>query len=410
MPDVPSFAFNFPYFKEVVTAIVGVPTFAYGCYRYGRRQGSSADGKIIDSLRKDLAAITADLDRLQSQHATLEKTVQDPRDFWIRDPDPQRVTEHHNGLRTSMPIICVVNFKGGVGKTTICANLGAHFAAACKRVLLIDCDYQGSLSDTALSQARVEKFSANSHLLIEPSHEAKWLRGAAERLSSINSNLWIYPAFYEYSRAEIKMMFRWLVGQDPEIRFNMASYLQSPPFRDDPATQFDLVLIDAPPRLLTGAVNALTAATHVLIPTILDGQSHLATLNTLSAIRQFQQKLNPTQRVIGVVPSMVTSASGYSPLEQEYIDELERQIPEFYGSLVPVLKNRPILRRAELAKAGGSEIVVSSGLNSQTVRQVRDMFANLADYISANVAWRRADGSDTPPIAMPGQPKQRLIS
>ncbi len=87
---------------------------------------------------------------------------------------------------------------------------------------------------------------------------------AAERLSSINSNLWIYPAFYEYSRAEIKMMFRWLVGQDPEIRFNMASYLRSPPFRDDPATQFDLVLIDAPPRLLTGAVNALTAATHVL--------------------------------------------------------------------------------------------------------------------------------------------------
>ncbi len=154
MPDVPSFAFNFPYFKEIVTAIVGVPTFAYGCYRYGRRQGSSADLKIIGALREDLAAVTADLDRLQSQQATLEKTVRDPRDFWIRDPDPQRVTEHHNGLRTSMPIICVVNFKGGVGKTTICANLGAHFAAAGKRVLLIDCDYQGSLSDTALSQAR----------------------------------------------------------------------------------------------------------------------------------------------------------------------------------------------------------------------------------------------------------------
>ena len=89
---------------------------------------------------------------------------------------------------------------------------------------------------------------------------------------------------------------------------------------------------------------------------------------------------------------------------------LERQIPEFYGSLVPVLKNRPILRRAELAKSGGSEIVVSNNSNSQTVRQVRDMFANLAEYISANVHWRRNDGSDGPAMAMPGQRRQRVAS
>lgn len=347
-------------------------------------------------------------EKLKGRFAELERVVRDPRDFWIREPDHETLAKHQALLQTSMPIICVVNFKGGVGKTTICANLAAHFARAGKRVLLIDCDYQGSLSDTVLSHARVDKFTANSHLLIESGHEARWLRDAAERLSSINSNLWIYPAFYDYSRSEIKMMFRWLIGEDPEIRFNLSSYLQSPSFRDDASTQFDLVLIDAPPRLLTGAVNALTAATHVLIPTILDGQSHLATLNTLSAIRQFQMKLNPMQRVLGIVPSMVANVTGYTPLEQHYIGELERQIPEFYGSLVPILKKRPILSRAELAKAGGSEIVVSSDSNAQSVRQVREMFAELADYISDNVRWRRSDGGDTPPMAMPGQSRQRI--
>jgi cellulose biosynthesis protein BcsQ len=155
-------------------------------------------------------------------------------------------------------------------------------------------------------------------------------------------------------------------------------------------------------------VNALTAATHVLIPTILDGQSHLATLNTLSAIRQFQMKLNPMQRVLGIVPSMVENVTGYTPLEQHYIGELERQIPEFYSSLVPVLKKRPILSRAELAKSGGSEIVVSSNSNAQPVRQVREMFAELAEYISENVRWRRTDGEDIPPMAMPGQSKLRV--
>ena len=92
---------------------------------------------------------------------------------------------------------------------------------------------------------------------------------------------------------EIQVMFRWLTAREPEVRYNLHHYLQSHVFQTDSRYAFDLVLIDCPPRLLTGSVNALAASTHVLVPTILDGQSHVATLNTLGAVQQFRQTLNP---------------------------------------------------------------------------------------------------------------------
>jgi cellulose biosynthesis protein BcsQ len=273
-------------------------------------------------------------------------------------------------------------------------------------VLLIDFDYQGSLSDTVLTHARVDTFKTNAHLLLEGGHDGEKLRAVAERLSSIDSNLWIYPAFYGFSRAEIQMMFRWLVGQDQEIRYNLAHYLQSAPFSSNEETSFDIVLIDAPPRLLTGVVKALAASTDVLIPTILDGQSHIATLNTITAVQQFRQKLNPGLRILGVVPSLVSKSTGYNDREAHFISELERQMPEHFDGPVQILKNRPILRREELAKAGGSEILYSRESASNATQEIRDMFATLGSYVYDNVRWRRPQSAGEV-IAMPGQTKRR---
>lgn len=402
MASVAELGIDIPFVKEIIVAIVGVTGFAYSCYKYGRRTGSKGDQAIIDRLREE----KADLERRHDQSAAklneLNRVVSDARDFWLRPPSETDFQRNQNAVYSSIPVLCVVNFKGGVGKTTICANIAAHFAEKGKRVLLIDCDYQGSLSDTVLTHARVDKFKANAQKLLEPDHNPQVLRSAAERLSGIDSRLWIYPAFYDFSRTEIRMMFRWLVGQDDEIRYNLSNYLQSAPFKDDTDTAFDMVLIDAPPRLLTGVVNSLTASTHVLIPTILDGQSHLATANTIAAIQQFRQKLNPALKILGVVPSMVSTASGYNARELEFLDELERKIAELGDGPVAVLKNRPIWRREELAKAGGSEILYGRDSNDAKTREIRAMFANLGDYIEQNVAWRRP-GPPPDTIAVPGE-------
>lgn len=372
---------NLPYVKEFVAAIVGVGGFAYTFYKIGRRAGNGGDLAQIASLKQESQS-------LRERFQDLERTVKDPKDFWLRSPSTVDLVEHQNAQASSIPVICVVNFKGGVGKTTISANLAGHFAALGKRVLLIDSDYQGSLSETVMAHANVADYVGSSYMLIEGERDPEAVRGKAERLLSINSGMWIYPAFYDYSRSEVKMMFRWLVGRDNEVRYNLSRYLRSAPFSfDNPDTGFDLVIIDAPPRLLTGVVNALVASTHVLVPTILDGQSQRATVNTVMAIQQFRQKLNPSLKFLGIVPSMVSTATGYNDRELEAIGDLERSLGES-GELVPVLKSCPIWRREELAKAGGSEIVYSRTSNNASTREVREMFGHLGQHVERNVRWR----------------------
>jgi len=399
---------SFPYIKEFVASIVGVVGFAYTFYRYGRRAGNRGDRLRIERSEQERDSALGARDEVAARLRELEATVKDPKDFWLKSPSTEDVVEHQRAIASSVPVICVVNFKGGVGKTTISANLAAHFATQGKRVLLVDSDYQGSLSETVMGHARIDDYVGSSYMLIEGERQAEVVRSKAERLSAIDSKMWIYPAFYDYSRAEVKMMFRWLVGGDNEIRYNLSRYLQSAPFRYENAeTGFDLVIIDAPPRLLTGVVNGLVASTHVLVPTILDGQSQRATVNTIIAIQQFRQKLNPSLKFLGIVPSMVSTATGYNDREQEAMDNLERSLGEC-GELVPVLKSSPIWRREELAKAGGSEIVYSRPSNNATTRELREMFARLGAQVDQNVRWRTSRSLEDL-FAVPGLSRARAV-
>lgn len=387
---------------EVFGAIASATGFAALWYGLGRKAGSGADKSEIASLKVERQDLSEKVSKYKERFDKLEAEVLDPKDFWAKAPHITfDVAKHQAELASSIPIITFLNLKGGVGKTTISANLAGYFASIGKRVLLIDFDYQGSLTDTVMSHAGIAEFEFTAHRLIEGEHAPVEIRGVAERLSSISPRLWMYPAFYGFSRSEIQMMFRWLVGKDTDVRFNLHRYLQSPLFQTNPDTRFDIVLIDAPPRLLTGVVNALAASTHVLVPTILDGQSHIATLNTLGAIQIFRQRLNRNLKTIGVVPSLVAKATGYNQREQGFIDELERLIPQFHlDGPLPVLKERPIIRREELAKAGGDQIIFFSPTNDVRTNEIRSMFSNLGEYINRHIRWKSL--SDDQTIAMPG--------
>jgi chromosome partitioning protein len=395
--------------RDLIAAIVGIVTFAFTCFRIGSAFGNRADKNEKAVLKQANDDLKRELHLVGARVTEIDILANKSQDYWSRMPKPPfDVMLHRGQISSSIPIISVLNFKGGVGKTTICANLAGYFASTGKRVLLIDFDYQGSLSDTCLNHARIEPFTATSQKLIDGQEHPDQLRNIAERLTSLSSNLWIYPAFYGFSRSEVHVLFRWLVGKDPEIRYNLHKYLQAAPFQIESKTSFDLVLIDCPPRLLTGSVNALAASTHVLVPTILDGQSHLATLNTLAAIQQFRQCLNPNLKTLGVVPSLV-SASTYSPNELHFIEELEREIAKFHDP-IPVLKERKIIRRAQLARAGGSELLYFSLANDQATQAIRSMFATLASYVEQQVSWRQPQSARVADLLGVNDDSRRIAS
>src|SRR6266550_1952573 len=102
----------------------------------------------------------------------------------------------------SKPIIMVANLKGGVGKTTLCANLAAHFSAVGKRVLLLDVDYQGSLSNMLLSADGVEVVSAEVNKLLTPGADLLAFKSAARPFKKILNGSSIVPGKYEFASLE----------------------------------------------------------------------------------------------------------------------------------------------------------------------------------------------------------------
>lgn len=177
-------------------------------------------------------------------------------------------------MKSSRPrIIVVANNKGGVGKTTLTAYLTVYFLKIGKRVLAIDLDYQGSLTGWMLSAGGItipkgqqhRLAVANSVLSGEP--PKNW---PAEVLNGQLAGAQLITADYTLTQHETALMLRWLRQQgQPDIRYHLANVLLGDHVQSV-ADGFDVVLIDAPPQLTTGAINALVACTHLLVPTKLD--------------------------------------------------------------------------------------------------------------------------------------------
>jgi chromosome partitioning protein len=168
----------------------------------------------------------------------------------------------------------VANNKGGVGKTTLTAYLAAYFRSKGKRVLAVDLDHQGSLTGWLLSAGGITIPDGQDHRLalantvLASELLEKW---PAEVLNDGPlAGTQLITADYTLTQHETKLMLRWLrrLGQ-PDIRYNLARVLMSDHVQSQ-KKGFDIVLIDAPPRLTTGAMNALAACTHLLVPTKLD--------------------------------------------------------------------------------------------------------------------------------------------
>ncbi len=223
-------------------------------------------------------------------------------------------------------VLTVANLKGGVGKTTVAANLAACLARRArdlgrKPVLIIDLDFQGSLSTMASPQNWQPNNGHDSKAsqLLSGDMTPKEL-AQIDKIATGETHLKIITAYYDLAQAENRLQIEWLLGnRKQDIRFKLAEALQS----QDVYNAYSAIIIDSPPRFTTGAIQALCASSWLLIPTILDKVSANAVLSFIMQTEAFKAAgLCPHIQYAGIVGSVVEANVNYTPMKNYFRDKL----------------------------------------------------------------------------------------
>jgi chromosome partitioning protein len=211
-------------------------------------------------------------------------------------------------------VIGFINQKGGCGKSSCCFHLGGQFARDGLRVLLVDADPQGSLSQGFFGSAFVEALPLEATL-------------AACFEDSANILPWehiVQPTPFE--RLYIVCSNQSLASHNvpnPEVtgmqQFALTQFLADIP-------NYDIVLIDCPPNLYQCSWNALLAANWIVIPVPPEdfGTQGLRVIH--EGIEQ-AQKLNPSLQLLG---HLVTRFDSRLLIHRRY----EGKLRQLYGAQV----------------------------------------------------------------------------
>jgi cellulose biosynthesis protein BcsQ len=244
---------------------------------------------LVDSLNKQLEAITECDGRIWEVAAGTGATPFRPLS------------------RRRTPILSFVNLKGGVGKTTLTANLAVAMSQLGWRVLAVDLDYQGSLSRLLQSPQERDELLVSRNLIDEalknPEDGLASFRKAIQRVTIVSeSRISLVASDERLGDLETAISHRWQSKQtSDDVRYRLRSILHSAEIAD----RFEFILLDCPPRLTTACINALTASDYVIVPVLPDPVSTEAAPRLLKWLKHLRSLTCPELSVMGVIGNKV---------------------------------------------------------------------------------------------------------
>jgi chromosome partitioning protein len=254
-----------------------------------------------------------------------------------------------------MNVVSVINYKGGVGKTSLTANLAAQLAWEGRRVLLIDLDAQASLTFSFISPDAWDKeFSETktiktwfesldsgtpislTALIDTPKRVQNSLRGRGA-LDIIYSHLGLINVDLELATK----LGGANIGQAKRNFINIHRRLADGIATDLKDEKYDLVLIDCPPNFNIVTKTAIIASDYILVPARPDYLSTLGISYLLRSVNELIKDYNDfaeikdgqktdkiAPKILGVVFTMIQEYRGVPiSAQRPFINQVKRDIP-----------------------------------------------------------------------------------
>ncbi|MCD7954311.1 MAG: ParA family protein [Lachnospiraceae bacterium] len=233
-------------------------------------------------------------------------------------------------------IICLGNQKGGVGKTQTCVNLGVDLARQGKKVLIVDLDPQASAT-ISLGFPRPDQFPVTVSTVLgkiltdQPIDPGEGILHQAEGVD-------LMPADIQLSGMEVSLVN--MISRETVLR----QYL------DTVKSQYTHILIDCQPSLGMLTVNALAAATRIIVPVQAEYLPAKGLEQLLQTVGKVRRQINPTLQIDGILLTMVDKRTNFAR-------ETASLIRDTYGRKINVFKTEiPFSVKAKEATAAGMSI------------------------------------------------------
>ncbi len=257
---------------------------------------------------------------------TLHKALSDQKDIPVKHlpalDEVVRKYGYSEALFDKAKVISIVNHKGGVGKTTTTINVGKALSLLGNRVLLVDMDSQGNLSQCfGIHNPDEQVIDA---LLI----------GSDLPMVEISPSLFLSPSDIRMAYRESELANS--IGADRRLALKL----------EDERDKFDYILIDCPPSLGICTTCSLVASNFCVVPIQPEASAYHGVESLFNRIAEVRKYINPTLSVKGIVFTMVHKNQSIHKSMMTHIRDTYKNFP-IYEAIIEV---STVIKQSQVAK------------------------------------------------------------